>query len=392
MLIGTDHRCPQCMTPAPQAAAFCPQCHYDMQEREIDPICLTPGSLLQGRYLIGNAIFSSRESTIYVAYDQELDAVVNVKEFVPRQFVYRNAYKELVPEEGCDQLFADMRKEFLNLHLTLSKLRTLSSLVQVYAVFEQNSTAYAVLEHVKGMSLRDYLSNNYGELSWEVASPMFVKVMKTLSRLHKMGIIHHGISPETIWVTPQSDMKIGGFSISAYQQKNGKVIPDLYAGYAAPEQYDGLETCGPWTDVYGLAAVMYKTLTGTMPTESNTRGFNDNLIPPDILNSNVPKNVSIAIMSALTLSPKIRTQMMDDLFADVITPPRATTQYSVEYVINEKLKKDREKDNDEENDSKNKPEARSRRYVFTAMGITLCILLFASAVLIFFLFSQNIFG
>lgn len=390
MLIGKDHRCPQCMTPISQAAAFCPQCHYDMQAKEVDPICLPPGSLLQGRYLLGNAIFNSRESTIYVAYDQELDAVVNVKEFIPRQFVSRNSLKELIPEKGFDKTFADMKSEFLDLHLTLSKLRTLSALVQVYAVFEQNSTAYAVLEHVQGMSLRDYLSNNYGELSWEIASPMFVKVMKALSRLHKIGIIHHGISPETLWVTPQNNMKIGGFSISAYQQKNDRVVPDLHAGYAAPEQYDELETCGPWTDVYGLAAVMYKTLTGTMPTESNTRAFNDNLIPPDILNSNVPKSVSIAIMSALTLSPKIRTQLMDDLFADVITPPRATSQYSVEYVINEKLKKDTEKEKEKE--QKNKPEARSRKYVFTAMGITLCILLFASAVLIFFLFSQNIFG
>ncbi len=386
MVVGTDHRCPQCMNIVEKKAPICPHCHYDMQKKQIDMDYLEPGFLLQDRYIVGNILHKNSESTVYIAYDQELNLVVRIKEFFPKGLVSRNTFSHLVAQENKQLVFHQMREEFLHLHQSLSKLRTLSSLVQVYSIFEQNSTIYAVLEQIKGETLRNYLSVHYGELPWEELSPMMTEAMKALHHLHKMGIMHYGLSPETIWVTQTGKMKISGFRIPSFRQRNGEIKPDLYAGYAAPEQYDELDTCGPFTDVYSLAAVMYKTLTGTMPTESNTRSYNDNLIPPDILNSHVPKNVSIAVMSALTLSPKIRTQTMDDLFADVITPPRATSQYSIDYSIREKQGR---RENTKAEDTS---DVRSRKYIFAAMGITLCVLLFASAILIFFLFSQHVFG
>ena len=153
----------------------------------------------------------------------------------------------------------------------------------------------------------------------------FLPTMKTLGELHKIGIFHYGLSPETIYVTAKNQMKISGFSIPDLHNRQSVINTELFKGYAAPEQYEiPMDSCGAWTDVYSLAATIYKTLTGTMPPDSKTRTGNDNLLPPDSLNASVPKSVSIALMSALTISPKLRTQTMSELKGDITSAPRGT--------------------------------------------------------------------
>lgn len=373
------NRCYQCMAEINEAITICPHCGFELHKQKTSPNALSPGTLLDNRYYLGNVIHINAESIQYIAYDSHLDVVVDIKEFMPCSLATRTEEDSLVVQEKNQTLFNKLGVDFANLYHALSKLRTLSNLVQVYTIFAQNNTCYAVTEHLNCFTLREFLSDNYGEMPWEQVSGMFIDVLKTINQLHHLGISHNGLSPETLFVTKEQTMKISGFSIMALRRKTGELQTELFDGYAAPEQYDNSQACGTWTDVYSLAAVMYKTLTGTMPTESSTRAFNDNLIPPDVLNENVPKNVSIAIMSALTLSPKIRTQTMDDLFADVITPPRSTTQFSVNQEVYY-------------HDEPKNTESESKKYILTAMGISLSILLVGAAFLIFFIFEGQLFG
>lgn len=377
-------RCPQCMHRVDKAAPICQNCNYNLENIPPASYNLAPGSLLQGRYQLGNPLYDFKDSITYIALDTELDTIVSITEFFPKEIAHRAENGQIMANEGKNSLYIQLGKEFADLYNALAKLRTLSPILPVYSIFEQNHTCYIIMEYIKAITLREYLAENYGELPWSTVSPMFSPLLKTLKHLHEIGIVHGAISPETILVDQDKHLKLTHFSIPAFRQNLETVSPVLFKGYAAPEQYTGQQSIGSWTDVYGLAAVLYKSLTGTMPSESNTRAFNDNLISPDILNAQIPKTVSIAIMSALTLSPKLRTQTMDDLLADLITPPRSTTQYSLEYSL---IKKE----SDDKNINVSSPK-KQRNYLWISMGISLIILLFASAILLLFFFFPHLFS
>lgn len=383
----TKKRCHQCMKEIDFAAAVCPHCGFSAKPVPADPNYLPPGTTLAHRYQLGNLLQKNAEHAIYIAYDNHLDVVVTIKEFFPPALVLRNSNGSITAIPGKKSLLLEQMEAFLALNQTLSKFRTIPSLIQVYSVFEENHTLYAVSETVQGVTLREYLFDHYGELSWSEASPLFIELIKTLSHLHKIGIIQGALSPETIYITELQKPKITGFLTPFFRQKNEISQQILYDGYAAPEQYDENQTCGPWTDVYSVAAVLYKALTGTMPTPSNTRAFNDNLIAPDILNSNVPKNVSLAIMAALTLSAKLRTQTMDDFFADVITPLRAS-QKTADFHYDKYFDPPEETEEESEEDDR----AKTKQYMITALSITLSVLLISSLILIFLVFGNDIFG
>ena len=381
----TKKRCYQCMRKLDSAASICPYCGRSLKSISIDEKYLKPGQIIAQRYEIGNILYKNAEHAVYIAYDNHLGDVVSIKEFFPSDFAKRNENGAVEPVSGREKFFLEQGELFSNLNQTLSKFRTISNVVQTYSVFSENNTFYAVTENIKGVFLSEYLSEHYGEIPWDEASPLFVDLIKTLSRLHKTGVVHGSISPDTIYVTEYGKFKLTGFLTPFFCQNNEFAHKPLYDGYAAPEQYDKDNDYGSWTDVYSVAAVIYKSLTGTMPTASNTRSFNDNLIAPDTLNSNVPKSVSLAIMAALTISPKLRTQTMDDFLADLVTPPRAS-QNTGNFNYDKYFDSYNEED-DEEDDKE-----RTKRYIINALSITLSVLLIGSLILIFLVFGNDIFG
>ena len=183
----------------------------------------------------------------------------------------------------------------------------------------------------------------------------------------------------------------------------------LNEGYSAPEQYDN-KGIGTYSDVYSLAAIMYKSLTGTKPVNSRSRLSNDNLLPPNILNPNIPKNVSFAITSALVLAPKLRTQTMKDFYEDLIAPPRETSkihmlvkkenpktkkikQKNLKKESTEKIKKQkRVKENEEFKElQEGKKETKTKKIIFLSFLISCSIVSFFLVIAIFLLFGDNFF-
>ena len=210
---------------------------------------------------------------------------------------------------------------------------------------------------------------------------MFLELIKSIQHLHGSGIIHGGLSPETILVD-NNTFKIVNFSTSYLRSSNIIDLPhEIYDGYAAPEQYYNQDVLGFYSDVYGMAAVMYKSLTGTMPISSNTRAENDNLIPPDILNSNISKNISLAIMAALKLSLKLRTQTMEDFYAEIITPPRLSQKTT-------KIENIKKTEDDQQtlNIGQNR-EIKTHKIILLAMLVSTGVVMLSLAIIIFILFG-----
>ncbi|MBQ7131511.1 MAG: PASTA domain-containing protein [Oscillospiraceae bacterium] len=310
--MGTYKLCLGCMEEKGQLSV-CPHCGY-VEGQSHDPSHLRPGTVLNDRYLVGKAVKTDSEGILYIAYDKVIGCRVDVKEYMPKSLCerMRDSDKINVAQKDLVQ-YKTLMSEFTELHKKLARMRTLSHISPPLDIFACNNTTYVVFEHIEGMTFINYLKDNAGELSWDEVKKLFPPLFTTLSLIHNAGIIHRGISPETIYYTTDGELKLTGFSVAAARTQSSELKGDLYTGYAAPEQYNSSDWQGTWTDVYSVCAVLYRILTGCMPVEAVSRVVNDNLIEAHDINSNVPKNVSKAIMDGMRLLSDARTQTMTDL-------------------------------------------------------------------------------
>lgn len=302
-------------------AGVCPFCGYS-DPSAYNPSYLAPKTVLDGRYIVGKLLSFNGESALYIGYDNISGDKVFVKEYMPDALCTRSKTgPELCVEQGSIVQYKNYMSEFVELNKSLSRLRTMSHIVAPIDMFSQNNTAYVILQYTEAVTLKQYLADNAGELTWEQVKKLFPPLLTTLSCVHNSGILHRGISLETVLVTDRGELKLTGFSIAAVRTVNTDLAPELYAGYSAPEQYSASEWEGTWTDVYGVAAVMYRLLTGCMPTEPMARVGRDSLLEPAKINSHVPANVSKVIMQAMRLSCETRIHTVTDFVTKLFEQP-----------------------------------------------------------------------
>lgn len=386
-MIDVHYRCYKCMNKLKKDVITCPYCNSTVPSVENPKNYLKQGTVLSERYVIGSVISQNGESVTYTALDQHLDMNVAIKELFPYALLNRMESGQVCLKSNHNDMFEIIKTKFINLFESLSKFRTMPNILKVFSVFLENNTVYTIQELPRGITLRKHLSNYYGELRWEDCSSMFLELIKSIQYLHSSNIIHGGLSPETILVE-NNTFKMVDFSTQYLRLSNKNCLPnEIFDGYASPEQYDDLDFLSTCSDVYGIAAVMYKSLTGTMPISSNTRAENDNLIPPDILNSDVPKNVSLAIMAALKLSPKLRTQTMEDFYAEIVTPPRLSQKTTK--IENIKIKKvdDYIPFSNIEQKVEQKHEMKTHKVILLTMLISTGVAMLSLAIIIFILFG-----
>ena len=304
--------CMGCMNPLPDGTDKCPHCGY----QEGTPYSLTylqPGTVLKERYLIGKVIEKNTEGATYISYDQTEDKKVLIREFMPEQIAERNESNQYIrPKTGYERQFKTALSDFVELSRQLLALDKITSMVPVMDRFVDNDTVYVVYRYIRSLTLSAFLQRNGGELTWSQTKKMFLPLLNTLSQLHKKGIIHRGISTETILVDQDNKLWLTGFCIADIRAEGGDAGASLFEGYAAPEQYSLNSWQGNWTDVYGISAVLYRVLTGTRPSDGNSRRISDDLCPPDELNRKIPANISDAIFSGLVVSSEKRVQSIDE--------------------------------------------------------------------------------
>jgi len=290
------------------------------------PTYLLPRTFLRERYIVGKLLVYNGEGAVYMGYDTATGTKVTIKEFMPDTLCTRKKGEtDITVNAGMMPLYKTYLSEFDDLNRTLQKSRGMSHIQTVLDVFNENNTCYTVFEFINGISLKTYLANSAGALSWEQVKELFPPILTTLSLVHSAGIIHRGISPSTIFVTDKMELKLAGFAISAARTTNTEIACEVYAGYAAPEQYTN-EVNGTWTDVYGIAAVLYRALTGVNPQEAIAR-TNGSMLEPMMVNRNVPAHISKVIMSGMRLSTETRIrsipEFVDRLFAQPKYEPAA---------------------------------------------------------------------
>ncbi len=275
---------------------------------------LAPRTVLDDRYIVGKMLSYNGEGASYICYDMIGKTKAVVREYMPENLCERDKEtQDLLVNPDCLAKYKTFMSEFADMNKTLSRMRNLSHITTAMDMFSAHNTTYVVLEYVEGVSLKKFLQSNTGFLSWNQVKKLFMPFFTTLSIIHNAGIIHRGISPENIIVTTEGELKLTGFCISSIRTSNTGLSPEFYSGYTAPEQYSSLEYQGPWTDVYAVAALLYRILTGTIPPDANTRLYNDTLIPASRLNPAVPPHVSKVISAAMMVRGNDRIRTVDEL-------------------------------------------------------------------------------
>lgn len=392
-MLGNLKRCIGCMNEIGNLD-HCPYCGYSASTVTL-PEHIPPKNIINDKYVIGAAIKDSCQTITYIAFDNFINQVVEIKEYFPFKLCNRQQDSLYVtPADSFETQYKAYLLDFIELYSDIHKLRTLGHIMHVYDIFEMNNTAYAVCEHVKGISLKQYILQNGGEIALHNTVSLIRPIINTLSVLNSKNLIHRGISPDTLILTNKNQLKIIDFAISSTRVVNSDLDYELFSGYSAPEQYTTNSYHGPWTDVYAIAAIIYKMLTSTMPSDAKSRLSNDNIIAPHKLNPSIPYPISSIILSALELNHSIRIRNMNELSSklnsclpdfnpvpknsnpnnlnSVNTKPHKSKKNSKKKLSSKKIKKSKIKDNkDIFSDNQHK----RRKYMLFAMSITIIALL-----------------
>ena len=312
-----------CMSRKEQSGP-CPNCGFD-ESQPHDKSFLPLRAVLGGRYVVGRCLTVNGEAITYLGYDCKTDQTVQIREYMPDVLCSRRLDGSLSIKEGCEANYKTLMLEYSGILKTLRQEAQLSNVIPVIDILHENSTVYGIFQRIQAAPLGRFLNRCGGELNWSRAKKLFIPLLNTLSTLHEAGIIHRGISPETILIDKSGELWLSNFSTVALRTSQSEIVPHLFPGYTAPEQYDPSGSQGPWTDVYGVGAVMYKTLTGTMPPQSTTRRINDNLCPCNQLNPSVPQNVSDVIAAATEYDYSRRTQSVDDMLSGLLQTAEGKT-------------------------------------------------------------------
>lgn len=303
----------------------CEKCGYNNDAPYL-PSYLAPGTVLNDRYIAGKLLSYNGEGATYIGFDKVTGTKVTIKEYMPDTLCSRKkGDPQIVVDPNQLPLYKTYMSEFVELNKALLKARSMTHIQTVLDIFPQNNTAYVIFEFINGITLKNYLANCSGELTWDRVKELFPPILTTLSLVHSAGIIHRGISPQTILVTEKNELKLIDFQISAGRTTGTEIACEMYPGYSAPEQYSSAEWQGTWTDVYGISATLYRVLTGCVPAESISRLGNDNCPEPMVINRNVPSHVSKVIMNGLKLNTSNRIQTITELVVKLFEQPKFNT-------------------------------------------------------------------
>ena len=367
-----------CMREKAEGVAKCIKCGY-VDGSPYLPSYLAPKTILAERYLVGKVLSYNGSGATYIAFDTIMNCKVKIREYMPENLATREKGSLAVKvNAGCEIQYKSLKMDFMDLARHLVKLNSLSEVEHVNDMFEENNTVYVIYEFIEGMTLTEFLKKNGGYLSWEDTKQLFMPLLSCINAIHTSEIIHRGISPDTILVDRSGNLKLTSFDIAPARTARSELVPQLYAGYAAPEQYTSSAWQGTFTDVYALAATIYRTLTGTMPVEAISRVSNDNLVSASALNPSIPKNVSNTLTAAMALSPEKRTETVTALISELSevmdfgAAPAVEVEPEAEETVPAKKKL---------NDS--------TRYAIIAAGISAPVLIVIIILIMTFMFPSN---
>jgi len=302
-------RCKNCFQEYEEDFGLCPFCGYADGELPEKPFCLTPGTVIADRYIIGAELNSGGFGIVYKAWDRKLDTLIAIKEYYPSGLVNRQpgSTSVILVATRREKEFVYGKTRFLEEARNMAKFSGQKNIINVYDFFESNNTAYIVMEYLDGRNLRQILDEQSVPLPYDYCINVATQVGTALEAIHKENILHRDVSPDNIMVCSDGTVKLFDFGAARFSAGiENRVTVVVKPGYAPPEQYDKVNRQDPRTDIYALGATLYHAMTGVVPEESTNRKIDDKLREPSEIDHTIPENISNAIMRAMAVEPQFR--------------------------------------------------------------------------------------
>ena len=229
------------------------------------------GTVLHGTYRIDRYLSSGGFGNTYVATNIQFGEQYAIKEFFMRGVSQRDNNNTTVSVSNTDnrETFVSQLEKFKKEARRLHKLNN-EHIVRVHDLFEENGTAYYVMDYIDGENLSDRLKRTGKPLPEAEVMQLLPQILDALEAAHKEGILHLDLKPANIMVDKQGVVKLIDFGASKQQSAQGGATTSTAVsytnGYAPREQMEqNLEKFGPWTDFYALGATLYTLLTNKKP-------------------------------------------------------------------------------------------------------------------------------
>lgn len=308
-------RCKSCFQEFDESFGLCPNCGYAEGEPPAEAFCLFPGTVIADRYIIGGMLGLGGFGITYKAWDKKLATMLAIKEYYPSGLVNRQPGGSdiMLVATKREREFVYGKTRFLEEARNMAKFNTHKNIVNVFDFFEANNTAYIVMEFLDGKTLSQAIQQQNVPLPYDYCINVATQVCTALKAIHKENILHRDVSPDNIMICNDGNVKLFDFGAARFSAGvENRVTVVVKPGFAPPEQYDKVNRQDPRTDIYALGATLYYAMTGVKPEESTNRKIEDTLVPPSALDSNIPENISNAIMRAMAVEQQYRFATADD--------------------------------------------------------------------------------
>ncbi|MDR1464458.1 MAG: PASTA domain-containing protein [Oscillospiraceae bacterium] len=320
-------RCLGCMAEYEEAYDVCPHCGFVAGTAAEEPLHMEPGSILRERYIMGRALGYGGFGVTYLAWDALLELRVAIKEYLPSEFSTRMPGQTQVTvfSGGKQEQFESGMAKFVEEAQRLIQFHDQEGVVKVFDSFEDNNTAYIVMELLEGETLKSFLAREK-TVPPDRAVAMLLPVARSLAAVNAHGILHRDIAPDNIFLCADGRVKVIDFGSARFAttSHSRSLTVLIKPGYSPEEQYRSRGDQGPWTDVYALGAVLYRMVTGETPPDALERRamfegkhHKDMLKPIARACRDITSNQETAILNALNVRIEDRTPDMETLAAEL---------------------------------------------------------------------------
>ena len=311
-------RCMACKADEQEA---CPVCGFIERDFVPEKHHLPPRTILKGQYLVGCALGEGGFGITYIGWDLFLHIPVAIKEYFPSGVVIRDQGQCTVSVfAGKDeQSFLKGRESFFREAQKVARFDNNPGVVSVKNCFIENGTAYIIMEYISGINLGVYASKRGGKLGFEETLRLLETPIRTLNALHGASTYHRDISPENLMLSKTGTVKLIDFgsAMESDSEKKTRVLM-VRSGYSPVEMYSTNGKDGSYSDVYSMAATIYKLITGVTPPAATERLDADPLVRPTMLGvKDITTTQENALMRGLTVQQKDRYQTMAEFFYDL---------------------------------------------------------------------------
>ena len=273
------------------------------------------GTLLnRGKYRIIRYISSGGFGCTYEALNVEMDCNVAIKEFYMKDFCNRDSVSGhvTVATQSKVELVGRVRRKFVEEAQALYRMNH-PNIVRVTDKFEENGTAYYVMDYVEGNSLAGLIAE-HGPLPEDEAVRYIHQTADALEYVHSLNRLHLDVKPHNIMIDNSGKVVLIDFGVSKQYDEvaneNTSTLMGSTPGYAPPEQMSrSVGRFTPATDIYALGATLYKLLTGITPVDASLRSSGEELEP---LPAAISATVRHAVEASMQMNKNKRPQSIGE--------------------------------------------------------------------------------